>query len=186
MKERKRGQYAVRPHRGCRVYVGGLPSDVTTSEVGEIFAKYRNRFDVVLKTRFAFVEFDHNRDADHALERLDGTLFRGQRIVVEIARGPKTADKYLFRGGMDREPTQATWVQKYGAPEITQYKLIDLKALMRKAGRVTYAQAHRNNLREGIVCFENKHDMLRAIDIFDDYELCGRRLDIEICTKPIP
>merc|ERR1711997_1090000 len=52
----------------------------------------------------------------------------------------------------------------------------DLKDLMRKAGDVTYADAHKNRKNEGVVEFASRRDMERAIDKFDDYDLNGRRI----------
>ena len=71
--------------------------------------------------------------------------------VVEHARGPRR-DK-----GRDR---RRPWVDKYGPPTRTDYRLIienlstrvswqDLKDLMRRAGEVTYANAHNDNRNEG-------------------------------------
>ena len=74
----------------------------------------------------------------------------------------------------------------------------DLKDLMRKAGDVTYANAHKDRRNEGwvsvsvemgkvqfwefdlirIVEFASRRDMERAMDKFDDYELNGRRIKV--------
>ena len=73
------------------------------------------------------------------------------RVVVEHARGPRRD-----RGRDRRRP----WVDKYGPPTRTDYRLIienlstrvswqDLKDLMRRAGEVTYANAHNDNRNEG-------------------------------------
>ena len=56
--------------------------------------------------------------------------------------------------------------------------LQDLKDLMRKAGDVTYADAHKNRKNEGVVEFASRRDMERAIDKFDDYDLNGRRIKV--------
>ena len=49
---------------------------------------------------------------------------------------------------------------------------------MRKAGDVTYADAHKNRKNEGVVEFASRRDMERAIDKFDDYDLNGRRIKV--------
>ena len=75
------------------------------------------------------------------------------RVVVEHARGPRRD-----RGRDRRRP----WVDKYGPPTRTDYRLIienlstrvswqDLKDLMRRAGEVTYANAHNDNRNEGYI-----------------------------------
>jgi arginine/serine-rich splicing factor 4/5/6 len=76
------------------------------------------------------------------------------RVIVEHARGPK---KDRFGGGRDR---RRAWVDKYGPPSRTNYKLTvenlssrvswqDLKDLMRRAGEVTYANAHNDRRNQG-------------------------------------
>ena len=49
---------------------------------------------------------------------------------------------------------------------------------MRKAGDVTYADAHKTRKNEGVVEFASRRDMERAIDKFDDYDLNGRRIKV--------
>ena len=51
---------------------------------------------------------------------------------------------------------------------------------MRKAGDVTYADAHKNRKNEGVVEFASRRDMERAIDKFDDYDLNGRRIKVQL------
>ena len=53
---------------------------------------------------------------------------------------------------------------------------------MRKAGDVTYADAHKNRKNEGVVEFASRRDMERAIDKFDDYDLNGRRIKVSLYT----
>ena len=54
---------------------------------------------------------------------------------------------------------------------------------MRKAGDVTYADAHKNRKNEGVVEFASRRDMERAIDKFDDYDLNGRRIKVSVSCK---
>lgn len=49
---------------------------------------------------------------------------------------------------------------------------------MRKAGDVTYADAHKKERNQGIVEFASRRDMERAIDKFDNYELNGRKIKV--------
>ncbi len=57
---------------------------------------------------------------------------------------------------------------------------------MRKAGDVTYADAHKNRKNEGVVEFASRRDMERAIDKFDDYDLNGRRIKVSFFASFIP
>merc|ERR1712106_696320 len=149
--------------------------------------------DILIKQGFGFVEFDDHRDADDAVYELNGKEILGERVSVEHARGTRrdrSRDRYRGgdRGGRD---SRAPWLDKYGHPTRTDYRVVvenlstrvswqDLKDLMRKAGDVTYADAHKDRRNEGIVEFASKRDMERAIDKFDDYDLNGRGIKVVV------
>ena len=106
---------------------------------------------------FLTQEFDDYRDADDACHELNGRDFLGARIVVEHARGPRRDRDRDGGGGRDR---RRPWVDKYGPPQRTNYRVIvenlssrvswqDLKDLMRRAGDVSYANAHNERRNEG-------------------------------------
>merc|ERR1712156_878219 len=112
---------------------------------------------------------------DDAVYELNGKDLLGERVSVEHARGTRRA------ASRDRG--------RYGPPTRTDYRVIvenlstrvswqDLKDLMRKAGDVTYADAHKDRRNEGVVEFASRRDMERALDKFDDYDLNGRRIKL--------
>ena len=87
---------------------------------------------------------------------LNGRDLLGSRVTVEHARGPRRDNRDRGSGRDRRRP----WVEKYGPPTRTDYRLIvenlssrvswqDLKDLMRRAGDVTYANAHNDRRNEG-------------------------------------
>ncbi|VDM16390.1 unnamed protein product [Hydatigera taeniaeformis] len=167
-----------------RVYIGRLPARCCERDIEKFFRGYGRLRDIVLKTGYGFVEFDDERDADDAVYDLHGRELRGERIVVEHARLPPGA-----RG-----------IRRYGPPTRTDYRVIvenlssrvswqDLKDMMRKAGEVTYADAHKQVRNEGyalsfqlnpfsIVEFATYNDMKAAIDKYDGYVLYERRLKV--------
>merc|ERR1719186_2373713 len=109
----------------------------------------------------------------------------GSRITVELAKGP--------RGG--KEARRAPWVAKYGAPQRTKYKLRvknlssrvswqDLKDTLRKAGEVTFAEAHTDRRNEGRVELASMEDLDRVYKRYQGYEMNGRKIDlIKDCDK---
>ena len=54
----------------------------------------------------------------------------------------------------------------------------DLKNMMRRTGKVTYANAHNDRSNQGIVEFAYKRDLEQALDKYNGYELHGRRLKV--------
>lgn len=177
-----------------RVYVGGLPHDVSERDLEKFFKGFGRLREVLIKNGYGFVEFDDQRDADDAVYELDGEKLLGQRVTVQKARGiPRGRDRdqrdsrgsgrstnsYRGNGRNDR----------FGPPTRTKHRVIvenlssrvswqDLKDFMRKAGEVTYADAHKEHQNEGVVEFSSHTEMKNAIKILDDSELNGRRIRI--------
>uniref|UniRef100_A0AC35GCH7 RRM domain-containing protein n=1 Tax=Panagrolaimus sp. PS1159 TaxID=55785 RepID=A0AC35GCH7_9BILA len=81
----RRGEYLE-----GKVYVGGLPNDVRTEEVEDVFRRYGKIRKIWVAKRppgFGFVEYEDARDAEDSVRALDGTKIGGQRIKVELSHG---------------------------------------------------------------------------------------------------
>jgi len=109
-----------------------------------------------------------------------GRSLLGSRIVVEHAKGPR---------GPDSSGRRAPWVSKYGAPIRTKYRLRvenlstrvswqDLKDTLRKGGEVTYAEAHTERDREGVVQLATREDMERILKRYQGYDMNGREIKL--------
>lgn len=192
-----------------RVFVGGLTYKVRERDLEKFFRKYGRIKEVAMKNGYAFVEFDDYRDAEDAVYEMNGKDLMGDRVTVERARGtPRGSDRWRDsrdsrghgggppprrgdRGGGDRDNRTR---EKYGPPTRTKYQVIienlssrcswqDLKDYMRKAGEVTYADAHKQNQNEGVVEFANLDDMKTAIEKLDGTEINGRRIRVIESSK---
>ncbi|KAH3846479.1 hypothetical protein DPMN_088780 [Dreissena polymorpha] len=110
---------------GTRVFVGHV-NHARERDVEKFFKGYGKIRDIMLKNGYCFVEFDDNRDADDAVYELNGKELCGERVVVEHARGTRR-DAGGYGGGngggqsMRRDPS---WLNKYGAPIRTDYRVI--------------------------------------------------------------
>ena len=72
------------------VYVGGLGHGCSKNELETIFSKYGRLRRVWIARKpegFAFVEFDDPRDAEKAVEALEGVPINGKRTRVEMSTG---------------------------------------------------------------------------------------------------
>ncbi|KAJ8928204.1 hypothetical protein NQ314_019267 [Rhamnusium bicolor] len=189
---------------GTRVFVGGLTYKIRERDLEKFFRKYGRIKEVSMKNGYAFVEFDDHRDADDAVYEMNGKELMGDRVTVERARGtPRGSDQWRGRdggggggggGGRSYGPPRnrndgSRGRDKYGPPTRTEYRVIienlssrcswqDLKDYMRKAGEVTYADAHKQAPNEGVVEFASYNDMKNAIEKLDDTEINGRRIRI--------
>uniref|UniRef100_A0A8C8DEP9 RRM domain-containing protein n=1 Tax=Oncorhynchus tshawytscha TaxID=74940 RepID=A0A8C8DEP9_ONCTS len=80
-----------------------------------------------------------------------------------------------------------TGLDKYGPPARTEYRLIvknlssrcswqDIKDFMRQAGEGTYADAHKQWTNEGVIEFQSRLDMTRALDKLYSTYINGRKI----------
>ncbi|KAK2726816.1 serine/arginine-rich splicing factor 5-like isoform X2 [Artemia franciscana] len=174
-----------------RVFVGNLPRGCRERDVERFFKGYGRVVEVLMKKGYCFVEFDDPRDADDAVYDLNGKDLMGERLAIEHAKGTARGGGSGGRYSSSRYPPprreRKQWMDKYGPPVRTEYRLIvenlssrvswqDLKDHMRSAGEVTYADAHKGNKNEGCIEFATYRDMKNAIDKLDDTELNGRRI----------
>jgi len=190
-----------------RVYIGGLSWKAKEADVNYLFKKYGDPWDISLKKGFAFVNLNDDRDADEACKDLDGTEFMGEKLKIERAKGTQRSrtESRIENGRYDRSPRSRydkddfrnqrkrsegpRWLSRYGPPTRTTNRLIvenlsygiswqDLKDLMRQAGDVTFADAHRPRRNEGVVEFRDTKDLENAIKMLDNKEVKGQRIKL--------
>ena len=158
---------------GYKVYIGNLSSNCKKQDLELFFKGYGYLTDILIKQGFGFVQFENYRDANDAVYDLDGKNFMEKKVRVEHVRQPR---RVRPRGH-----------SRYGPPIRTNYRVIvknlspriswqDLKDIMRKAGNVTYCEVDKDRKNEGVVEFATRRDMERAIYMFKDYNLNGRRI----------
>ncbi|KAK0411385.1 hypothetical protein QR680_005629 [Steinernema hermaphroditum] len=169
-----------------RIYIGRLPQRASEQDVYRFFKGYGRIREVVIKNGFGFVEFSEVRDAEDAVFDLNGKELCGDRVVLEFSRRhPRDRDRGRFDDRYSRRDS------RYGPPYQTPYRLLvenlstrcswqDLKDFMRDAGEVTYADAHKIQRREGIICFATRNSMERAMDKFQGKDINGRLVAVAV------
>ncbi|KAM4690946.1 serine/arginine-rich splicing factor 5-like isoform 2-T2 [Rhinophrynus dorsalis] len=183
---------------GCRVFIGRLSPHARERDVEKFFKGFGRIREINLKNGFGFVEFEDHRDADDAVYELNGKELCSERVTIELARNRRGRGGMMGGGGGGgggRYPMRFGYRQsnsggpRYGPPVRTEHRIIvenlssrvswqDLKDFMRKAGEVTYVDAHRTNRNEGVVEFASYSDMKSAMDKLDGVELSGRKIKL--------
>ena len=85
-----------------RLFVGGLPFSVTSSQLEEMFSKFGKIIscDVIMdkytnqSKGFAFVEMEKEEEADEAIKQLNESEVEGRRITVNEARPREERPRY--------------------------------------------------------------------------------------------
>ncbi|KAJ3325698.1 hypothetical protein HDV06_003499 [Boothiomyces sp. JEL0866] len=69
-----------------KLYVGHLPFNVSKRELDELFGRYGPLANIELKHGgYAFVQYEHTRDAEDAVKALHNYTFEGRRLTVEFS-----------------------------------------------------------------------------------------------------
>uniref|UniRef100_A0A8C8FLK0 Serine/arginine-rich splicing factor 5 n=1 Tax=Oncorhynchus tshawytscha TaxID=74940 RepID=A0A8C8FLK0_ONCTS len=193
---------------GCRIFVGRLNPSAREKDVERFFKGYGRIRDIDLKRGFGFVEFDDPRDAEDAVYELDGKELCNERVTIEHARVRLRGGRGRGgdRGGGGGGGGGGRFPDRYGRgsqdsrsrnppPMRTENRLIvenlssrvswqDLKDFMRQAGEVTFADAHRPKLNEGVVEFASYSDLKNAVEKLSGKEINGRKIKL-IETKAL-
>eukprot|EP01125_Pyxidicula_operculata_P019799 TRINITY_DN720_c0_g1_i3.p1 TRINITY_DN720_c0_g1~~TRINITY_DN720_c0_g1_i3.p1 ORF type:complete len:124 (+),score=4.47 TRINITY_DN720_c0_g1_i3:211-582(+) len=89
------------------LFIGRVSRDVRPKDLEDLFSQYGNLKRCDLKTNFAFVTFEDERDAEDAVKAINGTELFGSRVNVEWAKGSSRYDENARRrggGGSRRSP----------------------------------------------------------------------------------
>uniref|UniRef100_A0A8C9EHP8 RRM domain-containing protein n=1 Tax=Pavo cristatus TaxID=9049 RepID=A0A8C9EHP8_PAVCR len=162
---------------GCRVFVGHLSSRARERDVEKFFKGYGRIREIHLKNGFGFVYAFCFCFLVCSVAII--------RVTIEHARARRGRGRFAQRFSYYSQSGSS----RYGPPVRTEHRIIvenlssriswqDLKDVMRKAGEVTYVDAHRNNRNEGVVEFASYSDMKSALEKLDGTELNGRRIKL--------
>jgi len=90
-----------------KLFVGGLPYTLTSSQLEEIFSKFGKLVscDVITdrysgqSKGFGFVEMEDDKKADEAIEKLNDTEIEGRKITVNVAKPREERPKFDNKRG---------------------------------------------------------------------------------------
>ncbi|KAJ5918947.1 hypothetical protein N7454_010091 [Penicillium verhagenii] len=158
-----------------RLYLGNLPRNVTKQDIEEHFSTHGSGkiTEIKLMNGFGFIEYEDAMDARDVVPAFHGSDFKGERLTVQFARGPRR--KETFPGPPDRpaapRPRRTMFrMQVSGLPE-TSWQ--DLKDFARQSGLdVVYSETGREQ-GKGIVEFETANDLKTAVEKLDNRDFKG-------------
>lgn len=169
---------------GYRLFIGQLVKDVRRRELEDAFGKYGEIVRIDIKNGFGFIEYEHSRDAEEAVRKMDGEDFLGRRIIVEYARGKKRErdDRREYRRDNNRN----------NGPERSEYRVVveglgrgtswqDLKDAFRSSGDILFTDVRRDRYDDyyGIVEFRRRDDIDQAIRKMEGAEINGYKIKVK-------
>ncbi|KAL2408391.1 hypothetical protein ABEF95_002416 [Exophiala dermatitidis] len=160
-----------------RLYLGNLPRNITKQDIQDHFGTHGagSIKEIKLMNGFGFIEYEDPMDARDVVPAFHGTEFKGERLTVQFARGPRRKDD--FNGPSDRNiprPRRTIYrMQITGLQPDTSWQ--DLKDFARNSGQldVVYSETGRERDGKGFVEFETQADLKTAVEKLDGQTFKG-------------
>ncbi|KAF7996746.1 hypothetical protein HCN44_002392 [Aphidius gifuensis] len=162
------------------IFIGNLPASTNESDLKTFFQQSgQDYIEAFIQYDFAIVELDNHDNAKNSIEKLNGTEFKNNCILVEWARRPK--DQWLHRSPVRSEYFQAT-KNKFSlkvrnlSSDVTWQDLED-HIVKSSATKVIFTDTYMNRQHNlGYVEFETENDFKLALNWLNDSKLKGKRI----------
>ncbi|KAK9743197.1 hypothetical protein RND81_03G223800 [Saponaria officinalis] len=160
------------------VFVGNFGYDTRQGELDRLFSKYGHVDRVDIKSGYAFVYFEDERDAEDAIRALDNYPFGYDRrkLSVEWARGERSRARDAPKGSSQR-PTKTLFVINFD-PIRTRAR--DLERHFELYGKVLNVRIRRNF---AFIQFETLDDATKALENTHMSKLLDRVISVEYALR---
>ncbi|XP_044503269.1 serine/arginine-rich splicing factor RS31-like isoform X1 [Mangifera indica] len=161
------------------IFVGNFEYETRQSELERVFSKYGRVERVDMKSGFAFVYFEDDRDAADAIRGLDNQPFGydRRRLSVEWARGERGRHREGSRPMANQRPTKTLFVINFDPIRMRER---DIKRHFEPYGNVLHVRIRRNF---AFVQFETQEDATKALDATNRSKLLDRVISVEYALK---
>ncbi|XP_057439694.1 serine/arginine-rich splicing factor RS31-like isoform X2 [Lotus japonicus] len=159
------------------VFVGNFEYETRQSELERLFAKYGRIERVDMKSGFAFVYFEEERDAEDAIRALDNFPFgyEKRRLSVEWARGERGRGRDGPR--TNQKPTKTLFVINF---DPIRTRVQDIERHFEPYGKVVHVRIRRNF---AFVQFETQEDATKALECTHMSKVLDRVVSVEYSLR---
>lgn len=164
------------------VFCGNFEYDTRQSELERMFSRYGRVERVDMKSGFAFVYMEDERDAEDAIQGLDNTEFGRQRrcLSVEWAKGDRGVRHREGEGVMrpaNTKPTKTLFVINFD-PFITRVR--DLERHFEPYGKLLHVRIRRNF---AFIQYETQEEATKALECTHMSKLLDRVISVEYAIR---
>ncbi|THU73594.1 hypothetical protein C4D60_Mb04t24500 [Musa balbisiana] len=162
------------------VFVGNLESDTRHSDLDRLFSKYGRVDRIDMKSGYAFVYFEDERDAEDAIHRLDGIPFgySRRRLSVEWSKGGRgPRDRDGSRPAANTRPTRTLFVINFD-PIHTRVR--DIEKHFEPYGKILNVRIRRNF---AFVQFETQEEATKALECTNLSKILDRMVTVEYAFR---
>ncbi|XVF33125.1 hypothetical protein REPUB_Repub17cG0141200 [Reevesia pubescens] len=161
------------------VFVGNFGYETRQSELERLFSKYGRIERVDMKSGFAFVYFEDERDAEDAIRALDNMPFGYDRrsLSVEWAKGEHGRHRDGSRSTTNQKPTKTLFVINFD-PIRTRER--DIQRHFEPYGKVLHVRIRRNF---AFVQFATQEDATKVLEATQRSKLLDRVVSVEYALR---
>lgn len=146
-----------------KVFVGNLSGDCAEYDIRKVFGKYGEIKEVALIKNFCFLHFVNSDDAQKAVDEINGTFIKGNKVGVELSKNTKSDSRRdrsagsRFPSGSGGKPTKVF----IGNLPI-EYEKKELQDILEKFGKVEVDVVKNKDF--AFAFFTDKDDATKAVE----------------------
>ncbi|CAN6234245.1 unnamed protein product [Urochloa humidicola] len=161
------------------VFVGNLDYDTRHSELDHLFYRYGRIDRIDMKSGFAFIYFEDERDGDDAIRALDGYPFGPgrRRLSVEWSRGDRSARRDGNKPEANTKPTKTLFVINF---DPINTRVGDIERHFAPFGNISTVRIRRNF---AFVQFETLEEARKALEATHATTLLDRVISVEYAFR---
>ncbi|KAL6965107.1 Serine/arginine-rich splicing factor rs41 [Sarracenia purpurea var. burkii] len=163
------------------IFCGNLDYDARQSEVERLFRRYGRVERVDIKSGFAFIYMEDERDAEDAIRRLDNIEFgrKGRRLRVEWTKQERGSRRpgSSRRSSANTRPSKTLFIINFD-PIHTRTR--DLERHFEPYGKILNVRIRRNF---AFIQYESQEDATRALDATHMSKLMDRIISVEYAVR---
>ncbi|CAL0315988.1 unnamed protein product [Lupinus luteus] len=163
------------------IFCGNLEHDARSSELERLFRRYGKIERVDMKSGFAFIYMEDDRDAEAAIRALDRAEFgrKGRRLRVEWTKQERGVRRPApsSRSSGNGRPSKTLFVINFDA---YQTRTRDLERHFEPYGKIVSVRIRRNF---AFVQYESEDDASRALEATNMSKLLDRVISVEFSVK---
>ncbi|KAM3397628.1 serine/arginine-rich splicing factor RS41 isoform X3 [Capsicum galapagoense] len=163
------------------IFCGNLEFEARQSDVERLFKRYGKVDRVDMKSGYAFVYMEDERDADDAIRRLDRIEFgkKGRRLRVEWTKQDRGSRRPEIprKPAANTRPSKTLFIINFD-PVHTQTR--DIERYFEPYGRILNVRIRRNF---AFVRYESEDDASRALQATNMSKFMDRVISVEFATR---
>ncbi|KAL3517320.1 hypothetical protein ACH5RR_024222 [Cinchona calisaya] len=161
------------------VFCGNFEFETRQTDLDRLFSKFGRLERIDMKSGFAFVYFEDERDAEDAIRGLDNAPFgyNRRRLSVEWAKGERGRHRDSSRSMANQRPTKTLFVINF---DPVRTRIRDIERHFEPYGKVLNVRIRRNF---AFVQFETQEDATKALECTHMSKILDRVVSVEYALR---